>query len=158
MKPFGLVPDAIDQQRRKRNGDQSEALWTACHDACSMMGIARVHKIPTPTAGRNGALRYVRRATVDYIGWMSHGRAIVAEAKSRKDGVLTTSDFEDHQLRMLEHGLRDHAVTLLLAVAGKTMRAIPWSDARIVLDGQRIVIAEMGWPVYSGEPYLRRWL
>lgn len=149
-------PPSKRHQRSVAAGQESEYLWERCHNACLTAKIARVWKIPTPTKkGKDGRLIYTRKSTVDYMGFTHTGRAIVAEAKSAIDGQFFASDFEEHQRKMLDDALADHALVLALLARDGKLRAVPWVDVR---DAKGFRFGDVGFPVDAGEAYLRRWV
>lgn len=54
------------------------------------------------------------------------GRSVVVEVKNRKDGVLSLSDFEDHQAGFLTQHLQAGGLSLVVLVCPAGCVCVPW--------------------------------
>lgn len=155
----GLVAapkSSLRHQRATKAGQGAEDLWSHCHNACETAKIATVWKIPTPTVkGKDGRLIYTAKSTVDFMGHTSTGRTVLAESKSTEEGYFAASIFKQHQRKILDNGLRQHALSLALLACDGKLRVVPWVCVR---DAKGFRFGDVGFPVDLGEAYMRRWV
>ena len=146
------------QALAKARGDQGEAVVTMQHQLAALRGIGHVIKVPTPTVGRQGALRFCSRSTVDYYGVLRGGQAVVAECKRVATGRWQRHFVADHQAAALDQAHHLGALALLLIVYGPQCQlyAVPWYLAREWRGAGPAELADFR--VAMGDCYLAKWV
>jgi hypothetical protein len=155
------------QSKRSKTGARAEDYVDNLHDACRMANVARLVRVPTQfrVLGKapRGELRgrFVKKATVDYVGWMLDGtaRVVTVEVKHQQEGALWIGRVEPQQQAALDSCLQAGGVAVLLVVTPMRTYAVPWADARAhktmnaeALEPYRVRVHELAYLAQYSKP------
>jgi penicillin-binding protein-related factor A (putative recombinase) len=126
------------QSERSKIGSRTEDYVENLHEACRLSKVAWVARVPTQFRvlgrARGGQMRgrFVKKATVDNVGWMLDGtaRAVTVEVKHQEEGAFSLARVEEHQKAALESCNAAGGVSVLLVVTPTRTYAVPWTVAR----------------------------
>jgi penicillin-binding protein-related factor A (putative recombinase) len=159
------------QSRRAKAGARAEDYVENLHQACRAAKVAWVERVPTQfkVLGRapGGELRgrFVKKATVDYIGCMldGTGRAVMVEVKHQQEGALWLGRVEPQQAAALDCCEGSGGVAVLLVVTPTRTYAVPWAEARqhktmnsAALEPYRVRVHELAYLARFCRPQSRR--
>ena len=153
---------ARGQSHAARSGLAGEALVVGVYHAAALRrGVARLTKIPTPSSGRNGELRFRARATVDCMGYTLREplRAVCEEIKTCKAARWPLSKLEAHQAAALRDAHVAGHVAVLTVVMGALVHVVPWPTVAGWYNSDRasVTAADLApWRV-TPETYLARY-
>jgi hypothetical protein len=155
------------QSKRSKTGARAEDYVDNLHDACRMANVARLVRVPTQFRvlgkAQRGELRgrFVKKATVDYVGWMLDGtaRVVTVEVKHQQEGALWLGRVEPQQQSALDSCLQAGGVAVLLVVTPKRTYAVPWAEARArktmnaeALQPYRVLVHELAYLAHYSKP------
>ncbi len=120
----------------RAHGEALEAALERVHDAYRAAGIADVRKVPTPVQVMGPTRRDARgrttfpatfaaRASCDFEGILSDGRAVRIEAKHREGDRLRLADVQPQQVAALRWADDHGALALLVVRLGADAWAVP---------------------------------
>jgi hypothetical protein len=159
---------SAQQSKRSKIGARTEEYVDNLHQACALAKVAWLVRVPTQfrVLGKlpNGEVRgrFVRKASVDYVGWMLNdgARAVTVEVKHQEDGSFSLSRVEPQQRAALDACLAAGGVAVLLVVTPLRTYAVPWADARartsmdaIALEPHRVQVHDVAYLArFAGKP------
>ena len=150
-------------KRAVNNGRGAEKYIATLNAACYRAGLARLRKVPTPTAGPNGKMRYIAKSGVDFLGMaLRSGRHVAIEVKEIMTGRLPLEMLEPHQREELADVWLHGGIALLVVVHGrrKDVCVIPWPEVRDRIEDGDASIDALVWRVANEErgQYLARFV
>lgn len=123
------------QSKRAKNGRRGEAIVEAFNAVAHASGVARLTKVPTPSAGWGKKMRAIGASTIDYVGFTLDRPVAVAiglEVKSTTKPTLPLSVLRDHQRAYLDELHQAGGLAFLVVVYGtnRDVVLVPWGECR----------------------------
>lgn len=115
----------------RASGKHGEKLVEAANAAALALGVAMVHKVPTPSTVRAGRQVFTAKSTVDYVGMMldGTGRAVALEAKAIQDTRLYLARVAPHQRAYLDRVAGAGGVAVLAVIDSQwRVYDVPWAE------------------------------
>jgi len=115
----------------RSSGRHGEKLIEAANAAALALGVAMVHKVPTPSTMRAGKQVFTSKSTVDYVGVMldGSGRAVALEAKAISDTKLYLTRVAPHQRAYLDRVAGAGGVAVLGVIDSRwQVYDVPWVE------------------------------